>query len=135
MTAPASKRDRANKLMLDALTLLDDAGEFVAAAHLEQAIASLDDPASHSGAGERAMPELVVPKDPTMARALGGALAVIGTVLHRSGVVDIDELARLLGIFATVTGENDPASGTLIAGWGGMMLELSEDFRKDGDAT
>lgn len=134
MTGPASKRDRADKLMRDALTLLDDAGEFVAAAHLEQAIASLDDPAP-AGRGERAMPELIAPKDPTMARALGGALAVIGTVLHRSGVVEIDELARLLGIFATVTGERDPASGTLIAGWGGMMLELSEDFRKDGDAA
>ncbi len=134
MTGPTSKRDRANTLMLDALTLLDDAGEFVAAAHLEQAIAVLDDPAPAEG-GERAMPELVAPKDPAMARALGGALAVIGTVLHRSNVVEIDELARLLGIFAIITGENDPASGTLMAGWGGMMLELSEDFRKEGDAT
>lgn len=134
MTGPTSKRDRANALMLDALSLLDDAGEFVAAAHLEQAISVLDDPAP-AERGERAIPELVPPKDPAMARALGGALAVIGTVLHRSNVVEIDELARLLGIFAIITGENDPASGTLMAGWGGMMLELSEDFRKDRDAT
>jgi hypothetical protein len=134
MTASTSKRDRANKLMRDALSLLDDAGEFVAAVHLEQAIDALDEPAWQGG-GEQSIPPLIAPKDPVMARALGGALAVIGTVLHRSGVVEIDELARLLGIFATVTSERDPASGTLIAGWGGMMMDLSEDFRKDGDAT
>ena len=127
-----SKRARASKLMHDALTLLDDAGELVAAAHLEQAISYLDDPID---AQQRAMPELIAPKDPMMARAFGGALAVIGTILQRSGVVDMDELARLFGIYAILMGNDDPAPATLIAGWGGMLLQTAEDLRKEGDAA
>ena len=129
----AVKRDNARVLMLQAQGELAEAGAIPAATYLEYAIACLDlAGATQTLDDGEPIPKLVAPRDPVLSRAMGGALAIIGTALARSNIVDLRELAHLFGIYATVSADDDPACGTIIAGWGGMMLDAAPDITGHG---
>lgn len=135
MTQLAIRRANARWHMNEARLALADAAADSASTYLEYAIACLDLVVEGMlDMGRSGEPFAVAPRDPVMVRAMGGALSIIGTVLARKDVVPLDELGQLLGIFATVSAEDDPACGTIIAAWGGMMIDAARSIgMADGD--
>lgn len=121
------RRAHARRHMEEAKGLLTDAGALPAATYLEYAIACVDLAGDGGGEIDDGEPFMVGPRDPVLVRAIGGAFAIVGTILARSDVVPLDELARLFGIFATVSADEDPGAGTIIAAWGGMMLDAARE--------
>ena len=62
-------------------------------------------------------------------RAQGLALAYVGTILERDGLVEPGQFGRQLAVFATVTAERDEAEGTILAAWAGMCIDVSDAIR------
>lgn len=118
-------RDRAAGLMRVALSLLDEAGEATAAAHLQAALDALAG-AEPVEPDDDLMRQAAVAADPSMVRAMGGALAVIGSLLEGKGVASMEEISNLLGIYAVITGETAPDEGLMIAYWAGTLREAAQ---------
>ena len=56
-------------------------------------------------------------------RAQGVALALVGTLLEREGIVPVGELARLLGLLAVLSAETDKAQGDVLAVWAALASD------------
>lgn len=65
--------------------------------------------------------------DPALVRAIGGALALFATLLARTGVAPVEEIANLLGIYAVVTGETERDEGLILGCWAGMLRDVAQD--------
>lgn len=132
MRDQASLRRRAVALMREAIALLDEAHDDKSAVHLHAAIDMAEqrhplqpgdelpdenfDPAS----------SIPPPADSALVRAMGGALAMFATLLARSGIIEIGEVANLLGIYAVATSEEDAAEGLILGCWAAMLRDLAE---------
>jgi hypothetical protein len=131
MMDTASMRDRAITLMQEALQLLDEAGESKAALYLQWAhdIAARVPPTMEIDDDFGGDPELSrpLPFDKSLVRAIGGAFAVIGTIMARDTGTSVKELAKAMGIYAAVIGEADPDEGLLIAAWAAMLHEVADE--------
>lgn len=116
--------------------MLDEAGEDLAAVHLQTAIDvaerippikprdELSGDCFDTSASTRRLPA-----DPTLVRAIGGALAVITTLMARQGGASVDEVARLLGIYALATKEACDDEGLIIACWGAILRDVAQTQR------
>ncbi len=121
-------RRRALALMCEALALLDAAGEKDAALHQRRAHDALarvapmkrDDDAPAQAPD---LPEL--DSDPALVRAIGNAFAVFATLMQRGGPVPLDEMARMLGIYAVVTSESSPQEGLLLGCWAAILRDAA----------
>ncbi|WP_157084639.1 hypothetical protein [Sphingomonas pituitosa] len=131
----ASIRRRALALMREAIAMLDEAGEDRAAIHLQAAIDTAERKAPLKPGEEIAdetsavPPRTDLPADPALVRAMGGALAVIASVMARQGDVSLDEIANLLGIYAAATHETSANEGLIIACWGAILRDVAEAQR------
>jgi hypothetical protein len=131
MMNAASMRDRAILLMQEALRLLDEAGESKAALHLQwahdiTARVPLTEKVDHDFGGNAELSR-PLPFDKSLVRAIGGAFAVIGTIMARDTGTSVKELAKAMGIYAAVTGGTDPDEGLLIAAWAAMLHEVADE--------
>lgn len=64
--------------------------------------------------------------DAALVRAMGGALSIFATLLSRRGIVDMSEVANLLGIYAVATSEKDETEGWILGCWAGMLRDVAE---------
>ena len=134
MTDKTALRGRAVALMAEALDLLDRAGEDAAAIYLQQAhdIAArltalrADDAADH----HRRAQERATSLDPALVKAIGGALAVVSALLEKSGVATTDDFAQALGIYATVSKNENEDEGLALAYWAATLRDVAE-YRRD----
>lgn len=117
-------------LMRQALTSLRAAGQTASLLHLGKAIEAAEKPASQADSDAIADPD-IASIDQTILRAVGGAIAVIGTLLDRAGAVRISELAEAMSIFAVVTAERDEREGLYLGGWAALLDELAGSARAD----
>lgn len=135
MSDAVSLRNRAIVLMRAALALLDRARDDTAACHLQAALDTAErvPPLRHgealpdetASAGEH----LGLVADPALVSAIGGALAIIATVLARQGATTVEELANLFGLYA-VAGRDVASEESLLLGcWGGILREVAGDQR------
>ena len=130
MMDTASTRERAIVLMREALALLDAAKAREVAVHLQMALDVADrippmkpgDELAEDDAGSRP-----IAADPALVRAMGGALALFATLLARTGVAPVEEIARLLGIYAVVTGETERDEGLILGCWAAMLRDMAQD--------
>ena len=72
MTGDASLQERATGLMRVALSMLDEAGELTAAAHLQAALDALPGPL-RAAPNDELPRDMPVAADPVTVRAMGGA--------------------------------------------------------------
>lgn len=136
MMDAGSMRERAIVLMREALALLDAAHARDVAAHLQMALdvagrippMKPGDELPEDGAGSRP-----IAADPALVRAMGGALALFATLLARTGVAPVDEIGRLLGIYAVATGETERDEGLILGCWAGMLRDVAQD--QNGEAA
>lgn len=132
MRGAASPGQRAIELMREAIILLDKAGEGLSAIHLQAAIDATGRGRSTGSEGETmganggAAPIEQLEADPALVRAIGGALAVMATIMARQGSATVGEVARLLGIYAVVTKEASPQEGLIIACWSAILGDAAE---------
>jgi hypothetical protein len=63
--------------------------------------------------------------DKSLMRAMGGAFAVIGTLMDRAGIARIDEFADALAIYATVSAETDNDQGVILGYWASILQEVA----------
>jgi hypothetical protein len=105
-----------------ARSILDEAGEAVSAAHLQTAMDTLAG-VEPTEPDEELLRQAAVAADPTIVRAMGGALAVICTVMERHGGTSVEEIAKLLGFYAVVTDETASAEGLILGYWAGVLRE------------
>lgn len=122
-------RRRALALMGETLALLDEAGERDAAAHQQMAhdVLARVPPMrlGDDGQGEgRELPELE--SDPALVRAIGSAFAVFATLMQRSDPVPLDEIARMLGIYAVISSETSPQEGLILGCWGAILRDAAQ---------
>lgn len=133
MNDPASSRRPAIALMREAISMLDEAGDSIAAVHLQMAI-DVAERGTATGEGDELPDDDAdtpgLRADPALVRAIGGALAVMATLLARQGGPPLDEVANLLGIYATVTKETSAEEALLIACWGAMLRDAAEAQRE-----
>ncbi len=118
-------QQRAAGLMRIALSMLDEAGEATAAAQVQAAIDSLGqvDPAEPD---EGLLAKAAALSDPTLIRAMGGALSVLGVLMARRGEIRVDELANILGIYAVTTAESARNEGLILGYWAGMLRDVAQ---------
>ncbi len=133
MSEPSDSLGRAIKLMAEALELLDECGEDIAAGHLQFAH---DIAARTAGKRDSSGPPCadVAPglaMDRAAVRALGGAFAVIASALARAKIIPMRELADLLAIYATATAETDEPQGLLIGCWAGILRDAADHSAKN----
>lgn len=132
----ASLRRRAIALMREAIAMLDEAREDHAAVHLQAAIDAAErnpplKPGEEIPDENSAFPAPTpIRADPALVRAMGGALAVIATVMTRQGAVSLDEVANLLGIYAAATHETSADEGLIIACWGAILRDVADAQRR-----
>lgn len=125
MTGTASHQAQAAGLMRAALAILDEAGEATPAALLQQALDALAD--GESGAPDSGLlQQAAIAADPTMVRAIGGALAVICTILGREKISSVEEISGILGVYAAKTAEQASAEGLILGYWAAMLRDVSE---------
>ncbi|QWT16577.1 hypothetical protein [Sphingobium xenophagum] len=110
--------------------MLDDAGHDIPAGHLKLALDMAEKALAEDHEPEAMAETDILVMDPRAVRALGGAFAVIGTVLARSNIVPMRELADILAIYAATTSESDPPQGLLIACWAGILKEAADYSEK-----
>ncbi|WP_267347110.1 hypothetical protein [Sphingomonas sp. GM_Shp_2] len=108
------------------MALLVEAGVAPPRIFLDHAITSLDCESRTSGSAD-ADPKIVAPLDPGLVRAIGGGFAIMATIMARSDLVSLEELGRLFGEFASISAHDDAAMGSIMAGWGGMILHAARD--------
>lgn len=129
----ASLRRRAILLMRETLALLDEAGEMTAAAHLQMAhdIASRISPMQPGDelpdrpdlCGGEEMANLVA--NPALVKAIGGALAVLASLMAREGIASVREIAQQVGLYGVATAETAPDEGLILGCWGAMLREVA----------
>ncbi|MBB4087541.1 hypothetical protein [Sphingomonas carotinifaciens] len=130
----ATTAEAATKLALarlrieEALLVLADAGVMPAATHLNAALACIGAVPDAQSGRDADCP--TIGPDPILVRAIGGALAVVGTVLARDDLLPLAELGSLLGQFASVTEHHDPAVGLILANWSGMILDAAAEMER-----
>ena len=61
--------------------------------------------------------------DLTLVRAQGAALALIGVLLEREGVVAHGEFSRMLGLLAVAASETDVDEGEVLAVWAALTSD------------
>ena len=66
------------------------------------------------------------PVDRDLLLAIGKALAIVGALLQRAGVAEAEEFGHLLGTFAVITAETDPAEGDILAIWASIVKDSAE---------
>ena len=71
-----------------------------------------------------------LPQDAPLVRAMGGALSIFATLLARQGIVEMEEVANLLGIYAVATSEVDNEEGMILGCWAAMIRDVAEQQRK-----
>ncbi|MFB9047811.1 MULTISPECIES: hypothetical protein [Sphingomonadales] len=71
-----------------------------------------------------------LPQDAPLVRAMGGALSMFATLLARQGIVEMGEVANLLGIYAVATSEVDNEEGMILGCWAAMIRDVAEQQRK-----
>lgn len=137
MNDPASLRRRAIVLMREAIMMLDEAGEDRAASHLQGAIDAAERVSSMKPGDtlpddsiDTADPSPQLAADPRLIRAIGGALSVFATLIARQCGTSVDEIARLLGLFAVVTSETADEEGLIIACWGAILRDAAKAQNK-----
>lgn len=132
MSGRMAAQERAAVLMRLALSLLDEAGGGMevglSAVHLVHAIESLPKAATSSPASE--VDRTAVLSDPSLVRAVGGALTVLAGLIEGKGVASVEEIAKLLGIYSVVTGETAPDEGLILACWAGMLQDIAQQMAK-----
>jgi len=69
-----------------------------------------------------------------LVRAHGVALALIGHLLERHGLAPAGEFGALLGLMATVTGEDYPQQGDILAMWSDMVSGYRQSLGRSGGA-
>lgn len=120
----SSTQGRAESLMRNALSMLDDTRHAVAAAHLQAAIDALMPVAPDERNGNEKQEGRLV-TDPVFVRAIGGVLAVLGALLQRKGIVSIKEFANILGIYAVATAEEaDDEEGLILGALAAMLRDV-----------
>ena len=70
-----------------------------------------------------------LPQDAPLVRAMGGALSIFATLLARQGIVETEEVANLLGIYAVATSEVDNEEGMILGCWAAMIRDVAEQQR------
>jgi len=65
-------------------------------------------------------------------KAIGGALAVVGALLEKSGVATTEEFADALGIYATVSKSENADEGLALAYWAATLRDVADFRRKKG---
>jgi hypothetical protein len=124
MTEPTSPQERAIILMRAALVMLEQADHAQAMLHLHSAIDAAKRPPFIATDGDD--PNTLWPMDRPLTRAIGGAFAILGTLLQRQEVCSVDELADVFKVFAVVTSERDDREGIYLACWANVLRELAE---------
>ena len=56
--------------------------------------------------------------------ATGKAMALIGAMLERGGIVTAEEFGGLLAVFAVTVAEAEPEQGDILAVWAGIIKEV-----------
>lgn len=132
MNEPSEKRARAIALMAEALALLDECGEDIAAGHLQFAhdIAARGGGKRDGSSQDEASETPGLAMDRAAVRALGGTFAVIASALARANIIPMRELADLLAIYATATAETDERQGLLIGCWAGILRDAADHSAK-----
>lgn len=104
--------------------MLTDAGVATVTTQLDHALAALEK-ALAIDRSDRKSPSAAASTDPALVRAIGGVLAIIGTVLARSDVVPLGELARLFELYAAISTDDDPDVGAIVVAWSGMIANAA----------
>ena len=112
-------------LMRQALAIVKSAGQAESLFRLSRAIELTERGFPQAVPHARATDPETASIDRTILRAMGGAIAVIGTLLDRAGAVRISELAEAMGLFAVVTAERDEREGLYLGGWAAILDELA----------
>ena len=69
---------------------------------------------------------LDAPENASLVRAMGGALSIFATLLARKGLIETDEVANILGMYAVTTGEVDQEEGLILGSWAAMLRDLAD---------
>lgn len=117
--------------MREAMRHLSSTDHAQALLHLERAIDTAERPPSSDPDALDAS-EDEPPFDRSLARAIGGALAVIGTLLNKTGSVPIREFADALGVYSVVSAEHDRREGIYLGAWAAMLRELADERPQPG---
>ena len=56
--------------------------------------------------------------------ATGKAMALIGAMLERGGIVTAEEFGGLLAVFAVTVAEDEPEQGDILAVWASIIKEV-----------
>ncbi|KFG90794.1 hypothetical protein BV98_001325 [Sphingobium herbicidovorans NBRC 16415] len=123
-----SLRSRAFLLMQNALALLDEAHEEIAAARLQGAIDTLapGGPRHRADASHTPSPSGDCPHNAALVRAIGGVLAGVTASLSRRSPMSVGEFAKFLATYAAVASEVSEEEGQIIACWSGMLSDVAE---------
>lgn len=123
MTEPTSPQERAIILMRAAMVMLEQADHAQAMLHLHSAIDAAKRPPFISTDGDE--PDDLWPMDRPLTRAIGGALAIVGTLLQRQEICTVQELADVFKFYAVVSGERDDREGLYLACWANVLIEVA----------
>ncbi|MGD9866148.1 MAG: hypothetical protein AB7S99_23350 [Pseudodonghicola sp.] len=134
MTGDASLQERATGLMRVALSMLDEAGELTAAAHLQAALDALPGPL-RAAPNDELSRDMPVAADPVTVRAMGGALAVLGTLMGRKGIASVEEISGVLGIYAVTTAETSRDEGLILGYWAAVLRDVAQSLGEDRAQT
>lgn len=66
------------------------------------------------------------------ARATGGAIMVIATMLQKDGLLSVADLGSKLGLYGAISAETCEEEGLILGAWSGMLTELANDLPKSG---
>jgi hypothetical protein len=114
-----SLRARATLLMQNAMVLLDEAGEGIAAARLQSAIDTVSLTGEWHDAearSEEPWPSTIAARQhAALVRAIGGVLAGAAASFARRKPMSVSEFARFLATYAAVTSETSKEEEQIIA--------------------
>lgn len=134
MKEGTSPQVRAEGLMRVALSMLDDADEKLAAAHLQAAIDALAAPAPDTQPGEPAGGNRIA-ADSALVRALGGALANFGIFIEHKGVATVEEISNVLGTYAATVARSSREEGLILEWLADRLGEAAPALSERQDAT
>ncbi len=72
-------------------------------------------------------PSEMRPVDVALIRAHGQLVALVATLLGRAGVVSVKEFGAMLGVYASVIAEAEPAEGDILAVWADAVRALAAE--------
>lgn len=126
MTGGVSSQQRAAGLMRVALAILDEVeGGISAAAHLQTALDMLAD-VEPVEPDEGLLRQAALAADPAIVRAMGGALAIIGTLMERKGPISVGEISDMLGIYGAITAEAASDEGLILSYWAATLRDVAQ---------